>query len=48
MRWEWERFRYNFVIIAATVTKHARALRMKLHSSHPGVMRMGEVYQSLL
>ena len=25
MRWEWKRFRYNFVIIAATVTKQACA-----------------------
>jgi hypothetical protein len=48
MRWEWKRFRHNFVIIAATVTKHARTLRMKLHSPHPGVMRMGQAYQSLL
>ncbi len=34
--------------IAATVIKHARVLRVKLHSVHPGVMRMGRVYQSLL
>jgi len=48
MRWEWKRFRYNFVIIAATVLKHARALRMKLHSTHAGVTRMGRAYQALL
>ncbi len=48
MRWEWKRFRHNFVIIAATVTKHAPALRMKLHSTHPAVMRMGRAYPSLL
>ena len=48
MRWEWKRFRHNFVVVAATVIKHARALRVKLHSVHPGVMRMGRAYQSLL
>ena len=48
MRWEWKRFRHSFVIVAATVLKHARALRMKLHSTQPSMMRMGRAYQALL
>jgi hypothetical protein len=48
MRWEWKRFRYNYVIIPATVTRHARRTRVRLHSAHPSVMHFGRVYQALL
>lgn len=48
MRWEWKRFRFNFVIIAATASLHARRTHVRLHSAHPSVTRLGRVYQSLL
>lgn len=34
LRWEWKRFRFAFVYIAAVVVRHARAIVVRLSRSH--------------